>query len=367
MIEEELYTVETPEQIDLIYDVAGIGSRILAALIDHILMLFVLALGYVAITLIIENIIDMLDSALILSIFGILIFLFMCAYYIFFETTWNGQTPGKRMLGIRMVRVGGRPLGFLGSTIRNIIRLADFLPLLYGVGVLVMFIDRQSRRLGDMAAGSLAVRVRKGVTLDMLQAAPEVEAPVVQAAEEQRIPNFRALQPQDFAMVDTYLRRRTSINHDVRTRLDGLMLDGLELRLGYPVQRDPLNVEQFLSRVAAEHLLVLRDPEALGRVKAPQAPPADAPNPVPQATTEESVLITSDMDPPPRDTNESVLITSDMDVPSTGSRTNEGVLITSDLDVSVAERRAEDPRSTTPLDAPASETSNAPSGSASRD
>ncbi len=142
------------------------------------------------------------------------------------------------MVGIRMVRVGGRPLGFLGSTIRNIIRLADFLPILYGVGVLVMFIDRQSRRLGDMAAGSLAVRDRKAVTLDMLTAAPIVEAPVVMAADQQNIPNLTVLHPEDFAMVETYLRRRTQIGPEVRKRLDNTILDGLEQRLGYPVQRD---------------------------------------------------------------------------------------------------------------------------------
>ncbi len=262
MIDEHLYTVDTPEQIDLVYDVAGIGSRILAALLDHILMLLILSLGYVVTTLLIENLVDLLDTTLVFSIFGILVYLFMCAYYIFFETTWNGQTPGKRMVGIRMVRVGGRPLGFLGSTIRNIIRLADFLPILYGVGVLVMFIDRQSRRLGDMAAGSLAVRDRKAVTLDMLTAAPIVEAPVVMAADQQNIPNLTVLHPEDFAMVETYLRRRTQIGPEVRKRLDNTILDGLEQRLGYPVQRDSFNVEQFLLRVAAEHLLLLRGPVA---------------------------------------------------------------------------------------------------------
>jgi uncharacterized RDD family membrane protein YckC len=260
MIDDQLYTVETPEQIDLVYDVAGIGSRILAALIDHVLILLILSLGYVVVTLLIERLIDILDTGLVVGIFSILVFLFMCAYYIFFETTWNGQTPGKRMVGIRMVRIGGRPLGFLGSTIRNFIRLADFLPILYGVGVGVMFVDRQSRRLGDMAAGALAVRERKAVTLDMLVAAPAAEAPVVMAAAELRIPNLRALRAQDFGIVETYLRQRTQVSPEARTRIDDLILEGLERRLGYPVQRDTYNVEQFLLRVAAEHQLLLRAP-----------------------------------------------------------------------------------------------------------
>jgi uncharacterized RDD family membrane protein YckC len=255
---DHVYTVETPEQIDLVYDVAGIGSRIIAALIDHVLMLLILSLGYVVVTLLIENLIDSINTALAAGIFGILIFLFMCVYYIFFETVWNGQTPGKRMVGIRMVRVGGRPLGFLGSTIRNFIRLADFLPLLYGIGVLAMFIDRQSRRLGDMAAGALAVRERKAITLDMLTTASAKEAPVVAMADEQRIPNLNALREQDFAMVETYMRRRSQVAPEIRTRLDTTILDGLEVRLGYPVQRTTHNVEQFLFRVVAEHQLLQR-------------------------------------------------------------------------------------------------------------
>lgn len=263
MLDERLYTVETPEQIDVAYDVAGIGSRFLAALIDHILILVILSLSCAAIAIVANQIALGFDEAIIFGLLGIGVYLALCAYYIFFETIWNGQTPGKRLIGLRMVRVGGRPIGFLGSAIRNFIRLADFLPLLYGLGVVVMFIDKRSRRLGDLAAGCMAVREHGTVTLASLAAPTVSERAVVQAAAQITIPNLHALRREDYDIVQEYLRRRTSLSVEARRRLSSQLVEGLQQRLGYPIQGD---AETFLLMVAAEY-------QALDRMK--QTPAAD--------------------------------------------------------------------------------------------
>ena len=259
MVDEDRYTVETPEQIDLLYDVAGIGSRFLAALIDHVLLAIILSLLCSLLAVIADRFQVGLSGTAILSIFGIGIFLFLCAYYIFFETIWNGQTPGKRLIGIRMVRAGGRPIGFLASTIRNFIRLADFLPILYGVGALVMFVDHRSRRLGDLAAGALAIQERKPITLQMLAESEGEQPRGVPAVAEITIPNLEALQADDLRLLEAYLRRRTSLSMEARRRVAGMLLDGIQARLGYPIQGD---AETFLLRVAAEHQLLRRKAEA---------------------------------------------------------------------------------------------------------
>ncbi len=249
MLEDDLYTIETPEQIDVAYDIAGIGSRFLAALVDHILLALGLAVGCVLVALVADLLQLGFDESIVLTLFGIGVYLALCAYYIFWETIWNGQTPGKRLVGLRMVRTGGRPIGFLGSSIRNFIRLIDFLPVLYGLGIIVMFVDRRSRRLGDLAAGCIAIRERRPVTLDTL-AAPAVDVAPLPAATSITIPNLHALKREDYDIVQEFLLRRAALSAEARRKLSQQLVDGLQLRLGFPVQGD---AETFLQLVAAEY------------------------------------------------------------------------------------------------------------------
>ena len=254
MLDESLYTIETPENIEVAYDIAGIGSRFLAALIDHVIILIVLGLSCAGISIIASSLELGLDENIVIGLFGLGVYLALCAYHIFFETIWNGQTPGKRWIGLRMVRIGGRPIGFVGSTVRNVIRLADFLPVFYGLGVLVMFIDKRSRRLGDLAAGCMAVREQKAVTIESLGAPVPSEVPAVPAAPAVTIPNLHVLKRDDYDIVQEFLRRSATINADARYRLSQQLVDGLQQRLGYAIQvRSPGEAETFLRMVAAEY------------------------------------------------------------------------------------------------------------------
>lgn len=254
MLDDRFYTVETPEQIDVAYDVAGIGSRFLAALLDHVFIALILSLSCVLVAVIGSQLDLNLDESIIAGLLGIGVYLGLCAYHIFFETVWNGQTPGKRIVGLRMVRTGGRPLGFLGSTIRNFVRLVDFLPVLYGLGMLVMFIDKRSRRLGDLAAGCMAVRERGSVTLESLSAPPASQPAVVQAAQQITIPNLRAIKREDYDIVQEYLRRAPVLSLQARYRLSQQLVEGLQQRLGYPIHvQTPHQYEDFLRQLAAEY------------------------------------------------------------------------------------------------------------------
>ena len=85
-----------------------------------------------------------------------------------FEAFWNGQTPGKRIIGIRVIKTSGLPLGFVDSVVRNLVRFVDWLPWFYGVGLLVMFVSPRPRRLGDYAAGTLVIHERQPLTLGEL-------------------------------------------------------------------------------------------------------------------------------------------------------------------------------------------------------
>src|SRR5256886_17703069 len=78
------------------------------------------------------------------------------SYFILLEWLWNGQTIGKRVYKLRVINEDGSPAQFTAVLIRNLMRLVDFLPALYGLGVLVIVLSPKSPRLGDFAAGAAA-------------------------------------------------------------------------------------------------------------------------------------------------------------------------------------------------------------------
>ena len=150
-------SIETPEQIKISYSVAGIGSRFYAALIDLALLIPVLAVGYYVI---IRAILDLDESFgnWLAALAGIATFVLQWGYYMVFEIATNGQSPGKRALGLRVIKAQGYPISFSDSAIRNIVRVVDMLPFAYGIGLLTMLLNRNWQRLGDLAAGTLVVK-----------------------------------------------------------------------------------------------------------------------------------------------------------------------------------------------------------------
>lgn len=176
----EQLTIGTPENVSFGYPIAGIGSRFVAALVDSSLITFLLMLTYGTLFIIlavggdIENQVTALAgiSNWLIAGLSLLSFVFLWGYYIFFEMAWNGQSPGKRLMKLRVVRADGGAVALTESIIRNLIRLIDFLPVAYGVGVVTMFVNAHSRRMGDLAAGTLVVHDRLGVTLDSLGRRP---------------------------------------------------------------------------------------------------------------------------------------------------------------------------------------------------
>jgi uncharacterized RDD family membrane protein YckC len=236
------YIVETPEQIELAYDVAGIGSRFLAAIIDSALIV----LAEVALFLAIAQVTSILQFAesVWLAIGATLGFVILWGYYIAFELTWNGQSPGKRLIGLRVVTEGGRPMTVLGSIIRNLIRIIDFLPLFYGIGVITMFIDERARRLGDLAAGTLVVRERADVTLESLVASTVPETPLPPDDDALTI-DTGLLTPDDYALLCDFLDQRRDLAPPVRRQLAMRLGEGLQARLDLP----PDDPERLVERV----------------------------------------------------------------------------------------------------------------------
>lgn len=159
-------TVVTPENIPLTLELAGLGSRFGALLVDLLvqtLVSLILLIGGAVVIGVTDMSLPSAGSVLTNGLIaaGILaFFVIWFGYFIFFETLWNGQTPGKKVFGLRVVRDGGYPVDVFSIAARNLVRIADFLPGNYGVGALVVFFQPQYKRLGDLAAGTLVVKER---------------------------------------------------------------------------------------------------------------------------------------------------------------------------------------------------------------
>ena len=174
------YTIATPENVTFGYEVAGIGSRFIGALVDTFLIVVLLFLANLLVAVVLGYVAD--DggfrgdfeadpgwlAGLVIALYALLNFAIIWGYYIFFELGWHGQTPGKRVAGTRVVRLDGSGAGFLEVAIRNLVRIVDFMPFAYAVGFVTMFLNRNARRLGDFAAGTLVIRQQREIRLDQL-------------------------------------------------------------------------------------------------------------------------------------------------------------------------------------------------------
>ena len=121
----EHLSIETPEQIKINYSIAGIGSRFYAALIDIAVMTLIAFIGAYVTIRAITGLDERLDNWLA-AIAGVATFALLWGYYMVFELTTNGQSPGKRALGLRVIKVHGYPISFSDSAIRNLVRIVDF-------------------------------------------------------------------------------------------------------------------------------------------------------------------------------------------------------------------------------------------------
>jgi uncharacterized RDD family membrane protein YckC len=156
--------IETPEQIDVSLELAGLGSRFVARVLDWLIKWCILGVaGFLALIVFAllgaslgDKSIQVFAGTLLVGLF----YAFLLGYEIYFEVRHNGQTPGKKAAGIRVIREGGAPVDFGSAGIRNLLGMADFLPGFYLLGGLLVLLTQRHQRLGDMAAGTLVIRER---------------------------------------------------------------------------------------------------------------------------------------------------------------------------------------------------------------
>src|SRR6266446_5626370 len=163
---EDILIIETPERVPLHFALASIGNRFLACAIDHALQALTIGLMIIAFTLLANysSLSDQLSNApkWVYAVLIVILFLIVSGYFAFFEWLWNGQTPGKRWLKLRVIREDGRPITFFEAAVRNLLRDFDIMPApFYSVGLISVFVSDKDQRVGDMVAGTVVVRERE--------------------------------------------------------------------------------------------------------------------------------------------------------------------------------------------------------------
>jgi uncharacterized RDD family membrane protein YckC len=240
-------TIVTPENVEITYELAGIGSRSLAALADTLVHALMFALILYGVFLLGETgwspppaLAPWLAAAGILLLFGL-----AWGYFIYFETRWSGQSPGKRLMRLRVIKDGGYPIDFRAALTRNLMRYVDWLPFFYAIGLLSIFFSRDYKRLGDFVAGTLVVSERSAATPQRL-IPPEMPS----AASEPPPFDVSRVSKAEYLAVRRYLDRRDSLPASARERLAAQIAVPLIARLEWLRGEPPADTQQFLETVA---------------------------------------------------------------------------------------------------------------------
>lgn len=260
MLDDEL-VIETPERVELHYVLANVGNRFLAAFIDHLIqivagLIVLLIAGAFTKWTLFAGMGVWTAAITVLAIFAI-----YWGYFVAFETLWNGQTPGKRIMKLRVVREDGRPIRFFEAFIRNLLRLAVDLmpPFSYAIGVVSIIFSPRSKRIGDFVAGTVVVKERatEAPTLEEILKTSEAE----QRRAEQTAPrpfaaDTRKLSETEVRAIETFLKRRFELGEPSRSALAMRIAHPISARLGIAVEG--ISPEAVLEEISRQHRLQSR-------------------------------------------------------------------------------------------------------------
>src|SRR5438067_3804310 len=249
--------VATPERVSFEYQVAGLGTRGIAQILDLLILAGVLlGLLFVAIAM---GQVGLDTIAYLLAILGSFVIVF--GYFWTCEAFWSGQTIGKRVFRLRAVGDRGEPMTFFQAGIRNVVRIVDFLPYAYGVGLVVLFINGKGKRLGDLAAGTIVVKdsdhlalwqIPGGRPTDPPPPPPSATGVLAFAPASPGELALRRLDPELRRFITSYRRRRPELPPALRAQLAGAVQAHLR-------QAAPDVFNQYGPLAALDHLADLEN------------------------------------------------------------------------------------------------------------
>ncbi len=249
MPSEDQIRIDTPEQISLEFPLAGIGSRFLALALDTVIQTVLYIAGIFAMIAVAPyanraaNWFRWMSPNWAAALLIFFLFSVYWGYFAVFEIFWHGQTPGKRVAGIRVIKDTGRPINAYEAIGRNLLRVVDALPTLYFVGIVTMMISRQNRRVGDYVVGSIVVHDKR----------PEQIRPDWSSGPQQGSANpaIAKLTPEELVLIETYLQRRLDLDPAVRDATADKIAARITAKTG--IERAPgQSLDDFLEDMAKQ-------------------------------------------------------------------------------------------------------------------
>jgi len=245
---QDRLVIATPEGVELALDLAGLGSRFTAGLMDLSIKI-VIAIGLVLATIPLSGLV----ATLVATVGPLLIYI---GYDVLFETLASGRTPGKRATGLRVLSADGGSEDAVSSLVRNMLRLIDGLPLSYIPGIVSILVTKRNQRIGDLAAGTIVVRERSGGRRAKEPGAEPSLALVPDPREPAPVPvgapagyDLGGLTDADASAVRAFLDRRDQLDGAARRDVASRLADALRPKVAGPL--DDLPAERFLEALDA--------------------------------------------------------------------------------------------------------------------
>jgi len=213
---DETLVIETPERVPLHFALASIGNRFIACAIDHAIQIVVL-IGIIIVFLIISDAADFgrrITNApkWVIALLVVIQFIIINGYFAIFEWAWRGQTPGKLIMKLRVIREDGRPISFYEAMVRNLLRVIDFIvPPFYSIGLVSVFATSRDQRVGDLVAGTVVVREREAEAPAFAEVfASPVSDPALRRTYKPVAftADLNNLNEEEISVVESFLRRR---------------------------------------------------------------------------------------------------------------------------------------------------------------
>lgn len=246
------FTLHTPESVELEFTLAGIGNRAYALLIDYIifgLIIIVFLVGALIFnSVLLETITKLVGSTNRLELWLIAVqaligFFIYVGYFVFFETVWSGQTPGKRYVKIRVIRDDGRPVRLQQSTLRALLRPFDDL---FFIGVFLIVFNQREKRLGDLVGGTLVIQEEQTVKAAALKVSKSAKSLAKKLLTDTDISR---LLPEDFAVIREYLQRREAMIPNARNDVSKQLATQVKQIIGLEKLPAKVDANVFLEAV----------------------------------------------------------------------------------------------------------------------